>query len=192
MYDKETTILESEKIGSCSKARVESEKLWDLAEEYVVPGGFVLEVGSWEGSSAYILAAVCANKGAHLVCIDTFSGDILHAGVPDDGSFFLNTIAQTLKGMPVSYLKMNSTIAHKILADNTFDMIFVDGDHTAPVVYADIVNYQSKVRRGGVYCGHDYTLPELPDGTKFSVKEAVDIFLGEVEVSTNIWFKKRL
>lgn len=41
--------------------------------------------------------------------------------------------------------------------DDSFDFIFIDGVHTYTQVLKDCQNYYSKLRVGGLFCGHDFT-----------------------------------
>jgi hypothetical protein len=47
-------------------------------------------------------------------------------------------------------------IAAGIFPDETFDMVYVDGDHKYGSVLTDMVLWWGKVRRGGYLAGHDY------------------------------------
>jgi SAM-dependent methyltransferase len=56
--------------------------------------------------------------------------------------------------------------------EETFDLIFIDaGDHAEREVARDIEAWHSRLRPGGLLCGHDYAHPEFP-----GVKRAVDEF----------------
>lgn len=58
--------------------------------------------------------------------------------------------------------------------DNYFDFVFIDADHTYDAVKKDIANWESKVKPGGLLCGHDYAHEE---GKGWGVKKAVDEFV---------------
>jgi len=49
--------------------------------------------------------------------------------------------------------------ARHLIDDYSLDFIFIDGDHSFEMCYSDINNYYNKVRRGGLFSGHDFTLP---------------------------------
>jgi predicted O-methyltransferase YrrM len=52
------------------------------------------------------------------------------------------------------------------------DIIFIDADHSKKKVAEDIIAWLSKIRPGGLMCGHDFDHPKFP-----GVREAVtDIF----------------
>jgi hypothetical protein len=40
--------------------------------------------------------------------------------------------------------------------DESLDYIFIDGDHSEESVYRDCKNFYPKVRKGGIFSGHDY------------------------------------
>lgn len=58
-------------------------------------------------------------------------------------------------------------------ADNHYDFIFIDGLHEYGQLKKDCANYWPKIKKGGVFAGHDYT-------TIAGVKKAVDEFAKEV------------
>jgi predicted O-methyltransferase YrrM len=53
----------------------------------------------------------------------------------------------------------------------SFDLVFIDGDHLATVVYNDLLRGWSLLRSGGVLAAHDYGEDTCPD-----VKHAIDNF----------------
>lgn len=70
--------------------------------------------------------------------------------------------------------------------DESFDYIFIDGDHSYDGVKRDIAAWKSKVKKGGWIGGHDYNHPRLP-----GVKQAVDEAFPEnsIELDDNrTWF----
>jgi hypothetical protein len=52
-------------------------------------------------------------------------------------------------------LVCDSVAAAAMIADTTFDLVFIDADHSYASVTADIAAWRSKVRRAGILCGHD-------------------------------------
>jgi predicted O-methyltransferase YrrM len=53
-------------------------------------------------------------------------------------------------------MKMSSLEAAAKIADDSLDLVFLDGDHSYSSVRADIDAWLPKVRKGGVLSGHDY------------------------------------
>jgi len=66
--------------------------------------------------------------------------------------------------------KAKSLDAVKVFADNYFDFIYIDADHSYKSVKDDLNAWWPKCKKGGLMAGHDYLLK----GT--GVKQAVDEF----------------
>jgi predicted O-methyltransferase YrrM len=66
------------------------------------------------------------------------------------------------------------------------DMVFIDGDHRYETVVKDIKKAFELLKPGGLICGHDYDHPNWP-----GVKQAVDEYVGNVEIEGTIWFKEK-
>ena len=134
-------------------------------------GDLVVEVGSWKGKSSLVIASVCKEKGASLICIDTFRGsesselhyrEALDVGVQ---KFMSDNIEKNLAGLPVKYIIQNSLEAHKLIKSNSLAFCFIDGDHRSPVIGQDLNNYWPKVKTGGLFVIHDYNTA-CPDVTE--------------------------
>lgn len=159
----------------------EMNAIYDCAEETATKGGKLAEIGSYYGKSAVIIGGVCANKGAELICIDTFSLDIHYAKKELHHPIY-SKFRENVAGLPVSWILKLSSEAHKEIKDGSLDMCFIDGNHHFPVVQDDIDNYLPKIRKGGILCGHDYNNP-------CDVKEAVDKTFGvnNIETRGSVW-----
>lgn len=60
-----------------------------------------------------------------------------------------------------THYKKTSDEAVVEFEDESVDFIFVDGDHKYAQVLKDCQNYYPKVKKGGLFCGHDWSLPEV-------------------------------
>ena len=72
-----------------------------------------------------------------------------------------------------------------------FDFVFIDGDHSYDATYADCEAYYPFLKKGGFFCGHDYSNIQ-------AVNQAVNDFRGKngitspINLSTNstfFWYK---
>jgi len=75
----------------------------------------------------------------------------------------------------------------------SFDLVFIDGDHSFEGVLADVSAWRMKVARSGWIGGHDYENPN-PDQDMSGVKSAVDAYFGARKVETGkdwTWFLRR-
>lgn len=70
-------------------------------------------------------------------------------------------------------IRMDSKKAANIFPDGFFDFVYIDAAHSYEDCKADIEAWQSKVRSGGLFGGHDYR------GRRFGVKQAVLEAFGE-------------
>ena len=143
--------------------------LQEKSRHYITQGGLAIEVGTWAGESAEIIASVCRERNARLVCIDSFGGNALAYDTPK--TEVLAIVMKRLAGYPVDFMVGNSTDIVRYLGNCLADFIFIDGDHTFPVVESDIRSYWDKLKIGGGFLMHDYTNP-------CDVKAACDSFFG--------------
>lgn len=117
--------------------------LAELASQATVCG----EVGSYKGKSAKTLSHACYGK---VYCVDN----------SDDGTApaFRDFLKDEITNGDVTFLQMESGQGAEWLAANkvTFDMFFVDADHTKEGVLRDLELYLPLMRKGSILCGHDY------------------------------------
>jgi len=78
-----------------------------------------------------------------------------------------------------------STSVGQYLVDGKFDYVFIDANHKYESVKADIHLWCSKVRVGGILCGHDYASRQDMPGV-LGVKRAVDEFCHRNDLTVNI------
>lgn len=164
--------------------------LYDLSQEVLKKDGLAVEVGSWKGRSSYVIGNVCKEKGAKLICIDTFNGCESQKELFDEvrivgiNNFMDLNIRKNLAGLPVDYIIGNSTEVYTQIGDNSASFVFIDGDHFNPVVKQDLDNFFPKVKKGGIFAGHDH-ISGFPD----VVKEVNHKFpnIVEREIKNDIW-----
>ena len=75
----------------------------------------------------------------------------------------------------------------KSFPNGFFDVVFIDASHDYESAKKDIIAWLPKVRKGGVLCGHDYSLAQ------FGVIQAVNEVIGcdNIELkSGDVWVKR--
>lgn len=191
----------------------------------------VLEIGSWAGGSALVWAgAVAANpSGGSVVCVDPWknyfslsknrswkftyrqmeaalrSGDIVR--------LFFHNISASGHSDRVIAMRAPSSAALPLLEAGSFDVIYIDGDHSYSGVLADLNLSGRLLRDGGVICGDDMELQfnqvDQPRCREFRENDYIvdftqntsyhpgvalavwEYFGGEVESADGFWVMKR-
>lgn len=76
-------------------------------------------------------------------------------------------------------LRKSSEEASELFSDEYFDFIYIDANHSYDAVRIDLEKWYPKIKRNGIFCGHDY---EDNETARFGVKSAVDSFFGEKRI----------
>lgn len=129
----------------------------------------IVEIGSWKGRSTHALLSGCPGP---VFAVDHFKGnpDEIQKGSPHHEALTADIFAQfwanvgRFKNLVV--MRMPSIVAAQYFAPASVDMVFIDGQHTADALVADIAAWRPKCRR--LLCGHDVVLDTIQDGLKES------------------------
>jgi len=78
----------------------------------------------------------------------------------------------------IKWVKKKSAEASKLIADDSLDFVYIDGNHSYDSVREDILLYYPKLKKGGFLSGHDYDLE--------GVKQAVDEFVENHNLNLHI------
>lgn len=143
-----------------SLTSAETAELQRLAKD-----GDVLEIGSAYGYSTCALALVAD----HVVAVDPHTGH---------GSFFelqANLNAYGVYDKVTIYREMSQVMLPRLAAppEMRFDLVWIDGDHTAEVVEHDVTWALKLLKPGGVLACHDYDEVTCP-----GVRQALDKLFG--------------
>jgi len=135
-------------------------RLWD-AVTAAGPGPAVVEIGSFRGRSAIVLA-LAAGDGGHVVAIDPHAGSDRGPGeiAGDDGrgaadhATFHANLARADVADRVEHVRAFSGAAHGEVA-GPIDVLHVDGAHRYAPARDDIASWGARVRPGGRMLIHD-------------------------------------
>jgi predicted O-methyltransferase YrrM len=141
-----------------------------------------IEIGTCRAESTYYFLDKCANIDI-LYTIDPYKGyqDWNGEITQDDVDRFMDVAKKNLKkfGKRVKMIRDQSVNAVRQFEDESFDFIFVDGDHSYDATLADCEAYYPKLKKGGIFCGHDYQTLE-------DVKRSVDDFRSKHKITAPI------
>lgn len=138
------------------------QKALEILCEKLPPNFVALEVGSWLGQgSTQVLINAPMKKNGIIYCVDTWRGNpnvAKHQKIVKEydvlGTFLYNVSNAGAQNI-VKPLVMDSHAASKVIANEMFDLIFIDADHSYASTKLDIQSWKDKVIKGGILCGHD-------------------------------------
>lgn len=143
--------------------------IWtDLAARIQSPRPNVLEIGSWEGRSA--IAWLNLLPGSRITCIDAWAQMTFH-----EARFDRNTAPYAARVRKI--IGSSGDALGRLIAERrSFDLIYIDGEHTREGTVRDSVLAWPLLKRGGILLWDDY-LWETHLPLKDRPQEAIDWFV---------------
>ena len=141
------------------------------------------EVGVWKGEYSRLFC----EAGLHWTCVDPWKeypeyDDNKNNPIQINNAFLKAT--ETLHPYRTTFLRMPSVDGAGFVPDRSLDVVYLDGNHTADFVRADVEAWAPKVRSGGLVAGHDYRInPRKPF---IQVKQTIDRYTEDHQIAP--WF----
>lgn len=164
----------------------EMELLWLATMAAKSP--LIVEVGSWKGRSTVCLGE---NTKGVVFAVDSWMGSAecwvgAYSNLGEeykgpDGLLFREFRNNTrhLPVVPVERLSVDA--AHMFAASGmAFDMIFIDGSHDYENVKADIEAWRPLIKKGGIFCGHDYGMWPDVEKAVMDCLEGIHVPVGSI------------
>jgi len=85
-------------------------------------------------------------------------------------------------------IKKTSSDAVKEFSDESLDFIFLDANHEFDSVYTDISNWFPKIKKRGIFMGHDWDHGNFPGVTKAVKKYFANKKIETVSEPYHIWY----
>lgn len=83
--------------------------------------------------------------------------------------------------------RQTSDEAFSNFEDESFDFIFIDGIHTYEQVKKDCENYYPKIKKGGIFSGHDYNV--IMDVQKAVKEFAINVGKKQINLTDfDVWY----
>jgi hypothetical protein len=160
----------------------------------VVPThGVYAEIGVFKGEFSDVLCKVLQPR--QLVLIDLFSG-VTNSGDQDGnnmeivniGDVYTRLVAVSKRFPALRVMKGDSSSILRSFPNNTFDMIYIDGDHSYEGVKKDLRVALLKVKPGGWIMGHDFGLnfEKARHVYEFGVEKAVREMCGQLDQDVTV------
>lgn len=157
-----------------------------MIKDLIHIGGVVAELGVFEGEFSKTIYDIV--KPSRMYLVDSWEGKITSGDVDgnnvrtvtsDDA---LNKVVSTFSGMCNILVAREFTDSFLAGVQNdTFDLVYIDADHSYEGVKKDLRNAWPKIQPGGWLMGHDYEInhDKCQHYYNFGVKRAVDEFIDE-------------
>lgn len=154
----------------------------------------ILEIGSFEGkSTVWFLENFLQNKNSTITCVDPWMNysqdrDSFNSYFKEKNEWdlterktkeiFLHNIVESGDGGKVIIRQgfSDKILPSLINEQKMYDIIFIDGNHTAPYVMMDSVMSWPLLKKGGIILFDDYTWG-LDRPTTIRPKESIDYFM---------------
>ena len=152
----------------------------------------VLEIGAWAGASTITIGKVLKEQFGYL----NWKVDVVDPWLPyfvlkvnsgihyqkmnqltRDGAIyktFRNNIRFAGIERHICVYRDNSQAILPSMESRSYDLIYIDGDHTYPSVKYDLVESQKLVRPGGLICGDDLELSAVPGNVEQHEKNLIN------------------
>lgn len=143
----------------------------------------VVEIGVFTGKLSDFIFSNFSCRKLHLV--DPFEGNVI-SGDQDGNNVEQAYLPSSYESMSEKYKSETNVILHRMIsdeffkttADDSLDIVYIDGDHSYKGHLKDLENAFQKVKHGGYIMGHDYSCNPLKTNNvyEFGVKRAVSVF----------------
>jgi predicted O-methyltransferase YrrM len=150
----------------------------------------VLEIGCDIGDTSQLL--LDSNENLRLYTIDPYDDYVDWNGnnLNDRQNLYEHVRERFLSYSDrFNLYRLTSDDAAEEFQKEFFDFIFIDGLHTYEQLTKDCANYYSKLKPGGIFAGHDYTVIEGVNRAvnEFAAKQNKQISQGDCD--TWFWIK---
>ncbi len=176
--------------------------IWYLTKQQKNENMQILEVGSWVGASALSWAQglkIHNDAKGTVTCVDawkpffnreTHNNDVYITMEQALGSetayqLFSHNISTLPSTITCQHLRGQSDNILPLLRENTFDVVFIDGDHAYTPVLKDIKNALALVKDGGIICGDDLNLQLSQVDKENTIKNAEADFIKDIKSNRN-------
>jgi predicted O-methyltransferase YrrM len=138
----------------------QARRLWDAARA-VPPGGQIVEIGSFRGRSAIVLARAAGGR-SRVVAIDPHAGNDrgpqeiegYASEARSDHEAFLANLERAGVSDAIAHVRLASAEAHSEVA-GPIDLLYIDGAHRYAPARDDIRDWGARVAPGGTMLIHD-------------------------------------
>lgn len=149
-----------------------------------------VEVGVAFGENAEVILSASAIKRLYLVDPWDYVPDENPMGYADaikdwQGCYEYAKAKVEPFGNRAVLVRANSVTAASTFTNESLDFIYIDANHMRPMIDKDLRAWWGKLRKGGIFGGHDYHMVDRAD-YKCEVKAAVDEFFAGTDYKIHV------
>lgn len=186
--------------SKCAGGWYDYQAAYRMFADEVPEDGTIVELGTYLGRSILDLGAMLQERGKNvrLVGVDPFRlkpNSYQHVEVMEDACRWLPRVSDSIiragLGDMVSLLQWDSWEAAKLFDDGSVDAVWVDACHEEHAVRKDLAAWWPKVKRGGLFGGHDFSVifpGVVGPVTEFAEREGVPLHL---DVALGSWLVRK-
>lgn len=157
-----------------------------------------LQIGAYTGdASVWLLENVLKDDSSTLVDVDTWTGSEEEIHKKFDWQDIESVYDNKISSYRNVIKKKTSSFEYLSFCLDTFDFIYIDGDHTADGVYQDASLAFPLLKSGGVMALDDYLWHHDTNNPELEPKQGIDKFLKDVKgriellyMDYQVWIKK--
>lgn len=159
---------------------------------------YFLQIGAYTGdASKWILDNILTSNSSFLFDIDTWQGS--DENIHKEFNWQDVELVYDNKMLPYKNVVKYKTTSSMFLKNciDSFDFIYIDGDHTADAVYKDAILSFPLLKQGGIMAFDDYLWHHDTNNPELEPKLGIDRFLYEhyedIQILHNeyqVWIKK--
>jgi len=136
--------------------------LHELIKANFEPDFKIAEIGSFQGVSTMLFSLFVDT----VYSVDCYDYVVPPTGrIPSHDQLFVDAeklfLERTADIKNIIKIRKTSVEASKEFADGSLDAVYIDAEHDPISVRSDINAWRTKVRKGGILCGHDFYLPHI-------------------------------
>ena len=166
-------------------SKTEEKWLAERASE-VSEHGLILEIGTWLGKSAIVMA-MNSHESVKIICVDHWR----FPGYEDNIFKFLQNIRVMGLEDRICPFRINSEYLY-LFTNGMFDLIYIDGGHDYNTVLFDVMRAEELLCSGGTLCGHDYGFIREEGREVFpGIRAVVDHYVCNFELVDTIWWRRK-
>jgi len=161
-----------------------------LSKKYSNQNLKILEIGTFDGFFSKYLSQTFPKSQIITIDLKTTDNRFVGSYNRQDKEYlnkFLERRAENLKNNNIKFIETDSVFLPTIFKNETFDFIWVDGDHSYPVVEKDIYNSYLLAKKGGYVIIDDIskieTKRKFPEGSSFASYSALEKLVNEKKIN---------